>query len=184
MQQEHDSLRTLIFTALWAAIIFVGISLIRVPIPALVGRPFLHFGNTLTVLAILLLGGWYGGLAGAIGLGLFDVLNGYAATAWLTVLEVIVLALVVSGCFKLMDHKDQPRWHIILLAVIAGVTKLVTSYLVGIVEAMMAGTTFKVAIVAAFVSLPATAINSLTTIIMVPILYYLLKNIRQAMEHR
>lgn len=63
MRQEKNTLRAIIFTGLFAAIIFIGISLLRIPIPALVGRPFIHFGNSLTVLAILFLGGRNGALA-------------------------------------------------------------------------------------------------------------------------
>lgn len=78
-RSEH--LKKLVFTGLFAAIIFIGISVLRIPLPAIVGRPFIHFGNILTVLAVMLLGFGYGAAAGAIGLGLFDILNGYAATA-------------------------------------------------------------------------------------------------------
>ena len=53
MQTSHNTLKNIIFTGLFAAIIFIGISLLRIPIPAMVGRPFIHFGNPLMVLAIL-----------------------------------------------------------------------------------------------------------------------------------
>ena len=51
MQTSHNTLKNIIFTGLFAAIIFIGISLLRIPIPAMVGRPFIHFGNPLMVLA-------------------------------------------------------------------------------------------------------------------------------------
>ena len=87
MQVSRHSLKNIIFTGLFAAIIYIGISLLRIPIPAMVGRPFIHFGNPLMVLAILFLGGRLGGFAAVVGLGGFDLLNGYAATSWLTALE-------------------------------------------------------------------------------------------------
>ncbi|WP_125706592.1 ECF transporter S component [Lacticaseibacillus daqingensis] len=163
-------LRRLIMTGLMAAIIFIGISLLRIPLPALVGRPFIHFGNPLMILAILWLGGGYGFVAGAIGLGGFDLLNGYAATSWLTVLEVAVMAVVLTQASRALKLPDHPR-RIVAIGVIGGLTKLVTSYLVGIVEALMVGTKATVAMVAAFLSLPATAINSVATAIIVPVLY-------------
>ena len=97
MQVSRHSLKNIIFTGLFAAIIYIGISLLRIPIPAMVGRPFIHFGNPLMVLAILFLGGRLGGFAAVVGLGGFDLLNGYAATSWLTALEAIVMAIVVSA---------------------------------------------------------------------------------------
>ncbi|EGF46945.1 membrane protein, partial [Lacticaseibacillus rhamnosus MTCC 5462] len=42
MQVSRHSLKNIIFTGLFAAIIYIGISLLRIPIPAMVGRPFIH----------------------------------------------------------------------------------------------------------------------------------------------
>lgn len=182
MQRNHQ-LRRVIFTGLFAAIIFIGISMLRIPLPALVGKPFIHFGNTLMVLAIIFLGGAYGFVASAIGLGGFDLLNGYAATSWLTVLECAVMAVVVASLVKLLrDQKgDLSVGAIITISVTAGVTKVITSYLVTVVEALMVGTSFKVAVVASFLSLTSAAINAVSTAIVVPILYLAL---RRAFKNR
>ena len=79
MRTKENSLVSIIMTGLFAAIIYLGVWILRIPVPALVGRPFIHFGNTLTAVAILYLGYRNGMLAGIIGLGGFDLLNGYAA---------------------------------------------------------------------------------------------------------
>ncbi|WP_034993298.1 ECF transporter S component [Liquorilactobacillus vini] len=176
MRKEPNSLRSIILTGLFAAIIYLGIFILRIPIPALVGRPFIHFGNTLAALAILFLGFRNGALAGIIGLGGFDILNGYAATSWLTMLEVLVVAVVIEGIYRVFHYQDSKK-YIIMIAIAAGATKIVTSYCVSIVEALMVGTAFKTALVASFLSLPATVINSISTAICVPILYFLAKKI-------
>ncbi len=183
MRTNQNSLRAIVLTGLFAAIIYIGIWVLRIPIPAMVGRPFIHFGNTLTAAAILTLGLRNGMLAGIIGLGGFDILNGYAATSWLTMLEVVIVALVISGLFKAFNYQDSRR-NIIILAIVAGVTKIFTSYCTSIVEALMAGTVFKVALVASFFSLPATVINSISTAICTPLLYFFLKRILQAVTKR
>ena len=183
MRTNQNSLRAIVLTGLFAAIIYIGIWVLRIPIPAMVGRPFIHFGNTLTAVAILTLGLRNGMLAGVIGLGGFDILNGYAATSWLTMLEVVIVALVISGLFKAFNYQDSRR-NIIILAIVAGVTKIFTSYCTSIVEALMAGTVFKVALVASFFSLPATVINSISTAICTPLLYFFLKRILQAVTKR
>lgn len=54
MRKDINSLQSLIFTGLFAAIIYIGIWVLRIPVPAMVGRPFIHFGNTLTAVAILI----------------------------------------------------------------------------------------------------------------------------------
>ncbi len=175
--QRTNNLRKLVFTGLFAAIIFIGISVLRIPLPALVGKPFIHFGNTLMVLAIIFLGGAYGFIASAIGLGGFDLLNGYAATSWLTVLECAVMALVVARLYRgLRDRRgDLSTKGIIAISVTAGITKIITSYLVSIVEALMVGASFKVAIVTSFLSLTSATINAVSTAIVVPILYMALR---------
>lgn len=183
MTDNQNSLRAIILTGLFAAIIYIGIWVLRIPIPAMVGRPFIHFGNTLTAVAILALGLRNGMLAGIIGLGGFDILNGYAATSWLTMLEVVIVALVISGLFKAFNYEDSKK-NIIILAIVAGVTKIFTSYCTSIVEALMAGTVFKVAVVASFFSLPATVINSISTAICTPLLYFFLKRIFEVTNKR
>ena len=117
-----------------------------------------------------------GALAGIIGLGGFDILNGYAATSWLTMLEVVVVAAVLSAVYKGMKYNDSKK-NIIILAVIAGVTKIFTSYATMVVAALMAGTALQPALVAAFLSLLATVINSCSTAVCTPILYFALKDI-------
>ena len=48
-------------------------------------------------------------LAGIIGLGGFDLLNGYAATSWLTMLEVVVVASVLTAVYKGMHYQDSKK---------------------------------------------------------------------------
>lgn len=176
MRDEQNSLRAAVMTGLFAAMIYIGIWVLRIPLPAVVGRPFIHFGNTLTAVAILYLGFRNGALAGIIGLGGFDILNGYAATSWLTMLEVVVVAAVLSAVYKGMKYNDSKK-NIIILAIIVGVTKIFTSYATTVVEALMAGTALRPALVAAFLSLLATVINSCSTAVCTPILYFALKDI-------
>ena len=109
MRTRENSLVSIIMTGLFAAIIYLGVLVLRIPVPALVGRPFIHFGNTLTAVAILYLGYRNGMLAGIIGLGGFDLLNGYAATSWLTMLEVVVVASVLTAVYKGMHYQDSKK---------------------------------------------------------------------------
>ena len=40
MRTNQNSLRAIVLTGLFAAIIYIGIWVLRIPIPAMVGRPF------------------------------------------------------------------------------------------------------------------------------------------------
>lgn len=63
-----DNILRLVLIAMFAAICFV-IIMFRIPI----ADQFVHAGNAVCILAALLLGGWQGGLAGSIGMGLNDL---------------------------------------------------------------------------------------------------------------
>ena len=68
--------KKLIQTALLAALCFVSFTYLQIKIPVPGGdATSLHIGNAFCVLASLLLGGWYGGLAGAIGMTIADLLD-------------------------------------------------------------------------------------------------------------
>ncbi|WP_412989774.1 ECF transporter S component [Pediococcus siamensis] len=175
---RNQQLRRIVLTALFAAIIFIGISVFQIPIPAMIGRPFVHFGNALTALAILFLGFGYGALAGSIGLGLFDVTHGYASTAYLTILEVIIVAAVVTLVFRSLHRDDTHKWHIVVVAFVAGLTKIFTSFGNSVIEGVFyQGMQWHAAVVGALASEPATVVNSITTFILVMILYYPLKKV-------
>ena len=62
--------------ALFAALAYIGFSYFRIDIPVGPGSTAFHFGNTFVVVAALLLGGSWGGLAGAVGLSLADLMSG------------------------------------------------------------------------------------------------------------
>lgn len=170
-----DKIRKTIFTGLCAAIIFIGISIFRISVPAIVGRPFIHFGNTFAVISVMILGFRAGAAASVIGLGMFDILNGYAATSWITMLEAVALAAVTAAVFKAVDYHEGQMGKLYLVSFSAGLIKLFTSWLAGLTESLMVGTQFKVAAVNAFLSLPAAAINSIATFIIVPLIYIALE---------
>ena len=75
------TLRSIILTALFSALCYVALMLFKIPVPSPVGTPFIHMGNMFVILAALLFNGVIGGAAGSIGMGLYDVLNGYASSS-------------------------------------------------------------------------------------------------------
>ncbi|AUJ30389.1 MAG: ECF transporter S component [Liquorilactobacillus hordei] len=162
---------SIVLVGLFAAITYLGIQFFRIPLPAAVGAPFIHFGNSLVVLAVLFLGFSKGAIAGSIGLGIFDVLNGYAAEAPIIIIEVFVVALVVTQSFKLLKFNDNKLLNITLIAVAAGITKIILSFVEGVVKLVLGGSGFGAAVTSSILSLPATAINSISTVIIVSLLY-------------
>lgn len=77
----------------------------------------IHIGNAFVVLSAYLLGGVYGGLSGAVGLSIADIVGGYAASAPRTFITKLVIGLIVGlvahKIAKLSDEHDHAyviRW--------------------------------------------------------------------------
>ena len=170
------STRDIVFIALFATLTIIGTS-IRVPMPAAIGNPFVHLGNTVVLLAILLLGCWKGALAGGIGFFIFDLFNGFAVEAPYFFVECFVIGLMVHLTWKLVHFEDRPFYKLCVPIISACITKLVMTYLKNVVTSMIMGASLKVSLAAAVTTLFPSIINVITTMILVSILYYPLKKI-------
>ena len=75
MERRNETVVKLAQTALMAALCFVSFTYLQIKIPVGDGATSIHIGNAFCVLGALILGGWYGGLAGAIGMSIADILD-------------------------------------------------------------------------------------------------------------
>ena len=76
MNKQNATIMKLAETALLAALCFVSFTFLQIKIPVPGGdATSLHIGNAFCVIGALLLGGWYGGLAGAIGMTIADIMD-------------------------------------------------------------------------------------------------------------
>lgn len=89
----------IVFVALFAALCYVSV-FINIPIPSIVGRPMIHLGNFVLVIASLFLGSVFGGTAGAIGMGLYDLMNGYGIWMLKTVTLKFIYGFSTGFVFK------------------------------------------------------------------------------------
>ena len=132
MEKQKEILLKLVITALFAALCFIGV-LIRIPLPT---GAFVHLGNMICILASLLIGGIYGGIAGSLGMGLFDLTHGYLGAGLLrTFILKFLMGLTAGLVFRLILKKklNVKKLTIILvillgLAFIASVVLSVVSY--------------------------------------------------------
>ena len=86
---------------IFSALSFVGV-LINIPIPSPLGKPMIHLGNLVVVVVSLLFGGVIGGASGSIGMGLYDILNGY--DIW-SISRTIILKLAIGLIVGFIYHK-------------------------------------------------------------------------------
>ena len=124
LSKQKQALFKIILTALFAALCFVGV-LIRIPLPT---GAFVHLGNTMCILAALLIGGVYGGVAGSLGMGLFDLTHGYLGAGLLrTFILKFFMGLIAGLLFKLiLKKKLNVKKLTIILVVVLGLLFITT----------------------------------------------------------
>ncbi|MFC0234639.1 ECF transporter S component [Vagococcus entomophilus] len=176
--KQQTTTKDLVFVALFAALTVIGTS-IRIPMPAAIGNPFVHLGNSVLLLAVLLIGYKKGALAGGLGFAIFDILNGFALEAPYFLLEAFVVGGVASLVLHRITSQKTTSTQILIVALFASLAKLIMTFLKGIVMVMLTGVSLYPALLASSSSLFATVINCLTTIIVVTIAYRPLKKIME-----
>ena len=168
---KKEELRRLIEVSLFAALILVSVQFLRIQ----VGPQFVHLGNALVVIAVLVFGSGFGALAAALGLGLFDIFNGYAAEVWITILESLLVCYVLHLVYeKAMKANDKPA-TIFTVGLVAAVTKIILN----LFKYTLINSFILPAMVGALAKITGTFGTSIVTIVAVPILYPIFKRIVQ-----
>ena len=110
-------------TAVMAALCYVVFTFIQVPIPTPAGYTSFHLGNVFCVLAALMIDGVSGGLAGAIGMGIGDLLDPkYVITAPKTIILKFLIGYITGTfahkIFKIDEKQDNKKE--VILSICAG----------------------------------------------------------------
>lgn len=94
-----------------AALCYIGFAFFRIDIPVGSEKTAFHLGNVFCVLAALLIGGFWGGMAGAVGLSIADLTSGYVTSAPKTFLLKLCIGLVAGFVAHKIFHitKDEPK---------------------------------------------------------------------------
>ncbi|MCR5824637.1 MAG: ECF transporter S component [Lachnospiraceae bacterium] len=122
----HEQILKLTIAALMAALCYLGYTYI--PTPALndAGTK-IHIGNVFVVLGALLLGPYYGGLAGAVGLSIADITSSYAASAPRTFITKLVIGLIVGFIavkLKKINEDGHNTKYILIWSAVATIAAL------------------------------------------------------------
>lgn len=81
---------------LFAALCYIGFAFLKIDIPVGPEKTAFHFGNVFCVLAALLLGGFWGGLSGAVGMTIADLTTAYVTSAPKTFILKLCIGLIVG----------------------------------------------------------------------------------------
>ena len=180
MKTKNQTVMKLAQTALLAALCFVSFTFLQIKIPMPGGdATSLHIGNAFCVLGALLLGGWYGGLAGAIGMTIADLMDpiyitGAPKTFFLKLCIGLIVCLVAHHIAKINDSTDKKyvfKWS--LIASIAGLSfNVIADPIVGyFYKQYILGQPQKMAEVLAKWSAATTFVNAVVSVILVVFIY-------------
>lgn len=108
-----SNIRTLTYTALMTAFVFITTSVIKIPIPFTNG--YIHAGDTAIFLGGILLGPVHGAVAAGIGSAMADLLGGYAHWALPTLLIKGLMGFIVGYFSSEKRNQKHVLWGTSLL---------------------------------------------------------------------
>ena len=124
---REDSLKKLVFAGIFAALTYIVFTFLSIPIPTIAGdKVTVHLGNAFCVLGALILGSFYGGAGGALGLTIADLMDPvYIVQAPITFVIKFLMGILVGVIAHRMGHisteKDLSKvFHWTVAAVVAG----------------------------------------------------------------
>ncbi len=180
--KTQEDIKRLAMAGLMAALCYIGFAVFKIDIPVGPGKTAFHFGNVFCVLAALLLGGFWGGLAGAIGMTIGDLTTAYVTSAPKTFLLKLCIGLIVGlvahTLFKLSrTHSKKYITGVTILACVCGMGfNMVADPLVGYFYKMyLLGIPQELSAALAKMATVTTAVNAVVAVIAASIFYLALR---------
>ncbi len=181
-KESKTDITRLAQAGLLAALCYIGFAFFKIDIPVGTEKTAFHFGNVFCVLAALLLGGYWGGLAGAIGMTIGDLTTSYVTSAPKTFLLKLCIGLIVGfvahKIFKLSrDHSAKYVTGVTILSCVCGMAfNIVADPLVGYFYKMyLLGVPQDLSKALAKISALTTSVNAVVAVIAASIFYLALR---------
>ena len=183
---RKTNVRTLTMAALFAALCYIGFSFLRIDIPVGTEKTAFHLGNVFCVMAALLIGGLWGGLAGAVGMTIADLTTAYVTSAPKTFLLKLciglITGLVAHKVFKISQNKENRKLPLPVATVISCVAgmafNIVADPVVGYFYKMyVLGVPQDAAKIWAKIGAVTTSVNALVAVVVASVGYLALRPI-------
>ena len=177
------STKKIILAALMAALCYIGFSYFRIDIPVGTEKTAFHLGNVFCVLAALLIGGFWGGMSGAIGMTIADLTTGYVTSAPKTFILKLCIGLIAGFVAHKVFHinndekRKLPLPVVTTLSCIAGMAfNVVADPVVGyFYKTYVLGVPQEVASIWAKMGAVTTLVNAIVAVIVATIFYLALR---------
>ena len=181
--RKQVNTRTMTMAAMFAALCYIGFTFFKIDIAVGTEKTAFHLGNVFCVLAALFIGGFWGGMAGAVGMTIADLTTAYVTSAPKTFLLKLCIGLIVGlvahKVFKITDESHSKRYTTVATVVscAAGMAfNVVADPLVGyFYKLYIMGVPQKAADAWAKMGAATTLVNAIIAVISASILYAALR---------
>lgn len=168
----------LILIGLYAGLIVVSITYIRIPMPV----NFVHPGNALVALSPLLLKRNNALVASVLGVFLFDLLNGYLSGSIFIVIEAIIIVFTTEFLFNKIFNKNDSIKNITIIGILDSIVKFILVFIKYLIRQMIIGNGFSASLIYAYSKMPASFFTAIVTMILFPLLYVSLNRVFKKYE--
>lgn len=181
--KTNTTTRKLVFAALMAALCYIGFAFFRIDIPVGSEKTAFHLGNVFCVLAALLIGGFWGGMSGAVGMTIADLTSGYVTSAPKTFLLKLCIGLVAGFVAHKIFHISKEDSRKVALPVATAVScfagmafNVVADPVVGyFYKTYVLGVPQEVAAIWAKMGAVTTLVNAIVAVVAATIFYLALR---------
>ena len=155
---------------------------IKIDVPVGTEKTMFHFGNVFCVLAALLIGGAWGGLAGAVGMTISDLTTAYVTSAPKTFILKLCIGLIVGFVAHKLFHlsKDHSAKYVTVATIVSSVCgmafNIVADPVVGyFYKSYLLGVPQDLAKALAKIGAITTSVNAVIAVIVATIIYLALR---------
>lgn len=131
LSKKRTSTKEMVISAIFIALVFVFTAFINVRLPIGGNGGLIHLGNIPLFIAAIVFGKKIGGIAGAVGMGLFDLLSGWVIWAPFTFVIVGLMGFVVGQMTEKKEHQNI-LWYSFAI-IVATLIKVVGYYIAEVI---------------------------------------------------
>lgn len=125
--RENSKTKDIVLTALLTALVFIATKFINFQLPFSIHGGLIHLGNTMLFAAAIVFGGKKGAISGAFGMGLFDLVSGWAVWAPFTFIIRGVMGWIIGRiAHSNGKNGDSFKWNI--LGILVGSLWMIIGY--------------------------------------------------------
>lgn len=179
---DRSDVKRLAMAGLMAALCYIGFAFFKIDLTVGPEKASFHFGNVFCVLGALLMGGYWGGLAGAVGMTIGDLTTSYVTSAPKTFLLKLCIGLIVGlvahKIFKLdKEHSAKYVTGVTVLASACGMAfNVVADPLVGyFYKTYLLGVPQDITKALVKIAALTTTVNAVVAVIAASVLYLALR---------